>query len=82
MNESPYLVLQSLAPTPGSLTRKPSAADGSRAFGYVPLARVRRWTLLVMNSDDCHLFTPLFLKNSAVNVVECFVVTGDRVGVY
>ena len=36
----------------GGGARNVSAVDGSRAFGYVPLARVRRWTFLVTNSDD------------------------------
>ena len=36
----------------GGGARNASAVDGSRAFGYVPLARVRRWTFLVTNSDD------------------------------
>ena len=36
----------------GGGARNTSAADGSRAFEYVPLARVRRWTFLVTNSDE------------------------------
>ena len=36
-----------------------SAVDGSRAFGYVPLARVRRWTFLVTKGR--HTLTQQFV---------------------